>query len=636
MPAIPESFPAAARAPRRRPSVRAAVALGLLGVFLTVLGARLWLVWADGTAMPYWDQWPAEGWLLIKPLREGRLTWDALVAPHLEHRILWTRLLVLGLFLGNGGQWDAQVEMTVNAAIYAGVATALAATLRRALPGAGWHAGLLAGVALLFALPFGWENTLGGFQSVTYFLIGLSLATLWGLGTRPAFSPGWWAGAAAAMAACFSMGSGFFAAAVVGVWRTMRALKERRWPGPGETATLLVCAGVVALGWGLKTDVAAHAALRAESPVAWLGALGRDLAFPWVDAPRRAWGVYVPLIVLGVAWLAARRDGAFLARRGRAVELLLLGGGWVVLQGIALALTRAGEGVLPPSRYLDVLSLGVLVNALAAWLLATSAPRRGRVPACLAAGAWTLLLLGGLADRTREDFTGLPERARRYRTEERNVRAYLAGDREALRNKPLHDIPYPVAAHLEEYLDDPAIRPALPAVVREPVRVELEETTGVFAPGAVPPALGGNDPAPPWGSFGPGGAAGEGKFRARLRPAAGLPYLRWEFAGEPGGEGTALRMEDGQRRTLQALTPARMPGERWRTEYRRAPDGEWHLVAEDRSVARWLAFRAPTEVGGLSYRSGWLLRRGGWVFGSGVALLAAGAVPGRGGREARS
>ena len=61
----------------------------MAALLLVVLGAKLWVIQAYGTAIPYWDQWD-EANLFFKPWLEGHLTWGAWFAPHNEHRIFFT------------------------------------------------------------------------------------------------------------------------------------------------------------------------------------------------------------------------------------------------------------------------------------------------------------------------------------------------------------------------------------------------------------------------------------------------------------------------------------------------------------------------------------------------------------------
>ncbi len=239
-------------------------ALPLLAVFLIVFGARLWLIDRFGSPVPFMDQWDAEARGVIKPWLDGTLGADRIFEAHNEHRVALTRLLTLALFCGNG-QWDPRLEAVVSSLIYAVVAVLAAVGFTR-LVSARFRGAVFVGVVLLGALPFGWENTLFGFQSQFYLLVLFSLMAMWGLGTQVAFSGGWWLGAAAGLLACFAMGSGFFAAAAVLAILGAEILTRRsiKWT-KGNLATLVVCLALIALGLLMRTVVPGHADLRAQS-----------------------------------------------------------------------------------------------------------------------------------------------------------------------------------------------------------------------------------------------------------------------------------------------------------------------------------------------------------------------------------
>ena len=454
-----------------RPARGATTRLPLLALFLVVLGARLWLVDRYGNPLPYWDQWDGEATQMLQPWLAGHLRPGDLAAAHAEHRVLLTRVLALILTAANG-EWNARVEMVANAGLAAAVAAGLAWGLRRALFPRGQ---LLVpiGAAALFSLPYGWENTLGGFQSQFYFLLGNSLLALWGLGGRRAGSAGWWLGAAAALAACFSMGSGLLAAVAVAIWTGGRLVRARRRPEGGELATLAVCAAVLAVGRALQVPpVAGHAALRVTSTGDFLAALGRYLSWPRAETAGWEWTLtLVPLL-----WLAGRHVLRFSrpARVG-AEDYLLLLATWVGLQVGAMAFVRGGVAdMTPPSRYGDILGLGALLAALAVGeLVAAARPPAGRSRRLAAAGAglWAALLLVGLGDLTVDNFRrDLPERRARQAGGSGTVRRYLTGDadRRELLDAPRDDahLPYPRPEHLLALLDDPGLRGLLPAGFR--------------------------------------------------------------------------------------------------------------------------------------------------------------------------
>jgi len=652
-------FPADSNGPRRsrnaapRARSRWRTWTVLAALFLVTLGARLWLVETYGNDLPYWDQWDGEAGEILKPWLDGQLTFATLLLPHAEHRVVLTRALALGLVAANG-QWDGRLEMAVNALLCAGIAVGLAAALRHALAPRLGNTSVL-GVAGLFCLPFAWENTLTGFQSQFYFLLGNSLLALWGLGTRRPWTLGWWLGALGAGLACVSMASGLLAAAAVLGFGVVRAARDRRWPGIGQMFTWLFCLAVIAVSWQHRVDVPQHAVFRVESAGAAWRALGRCLAWPRVTSPGWAPLNVLPLALLaGFWWQRRRRQNASAAApdsaEDRADHFLLLLAGWIALQAAAMAYVRGGGELPPASRYMDLLAHGALLSLLAAALLASRQPRgtRRRVVAWSGAALWTLWLLVGVAKLTARNFSDdLPLKREHSRVAAANTRAYvLTGDRSALDRVPATEafVPYPNIPYLVALLDDPKFRGVLPAGIRPPLHLEpsgdgnaaQEAVEHSFRENALPPAVADAPPATHvFGSFldDAGGAAAQSQLSGLLVPSPTLPYLQLAFTGDLGRPGLRLWLRDEHTGEETELHPGKVPGDRrWRTEFLPVPSSHatdpLRLLAEDCSATCWFAFQEPVEVGRLSYWSGWLLRRGWLIFylGAAVGLAAMGSA----------
>ena len=439
------------------------VALYAVGLFLVVAGARTWLVGRYGSDVPFWDQWDAEGAFLYLPYLDGSLSLRALFAAWHEHRILFSRLLALALLLSNG-QWDARLQMLVNSLLYSLVPCFLFVLLARSrgrIFAAAWTVVL----ALVFALPFGWENTLAGFQSSIYFLVALSMGSMSILVNGAAGSPTWWVGLGLAFASLFSMGSGVMAAAAVLGFTLAAATRARSVAGLREWGPTAVAAGsLVALALLLSVTEARHASLRAHGPMEFLSALAYGAAWPVRWSP---WACinWLPCGLLGVGYVSRHVPD------GRAERSALVLGLWVLLQMSAVALLRAWGA--SASRYTDLLALGLLANFLAAWSLLASggaARRVGLVLFCVWIGgaAYGLGTSGSLAEAA--------SRKRSYDVETYNVAGYVAtGDvrfLSAAQNRL--DVPYPDAARLRTLLDTPELRAILPAGIRLPVDVRPE------------------------------------------------------------------------------------------------------------------------------------------------------------------
>ena len=196
-----------------KPTIRILYAVG---VFLFVVGAKLWVVGEAGSSLPYQDQIDAEGESILRPWLEGRLNWQEFFAPHNEHRIVFTKLIALGVVAVNG-QWDAYIQAVLNAFIHAGLLLIILNWLSRNLTGWRFHLVSLVSVSL-WIVPFDWENTLQGFQSQIYLVLTFSaLQLIWVLGAER-MNWRWWAGHLCGLFALGAMAGGSISsAAILGV-----------------------------------------------------------------------------------------------------------------------------------------------------------------------------------------------------------------------------------------------------------------------------------------------------------------------------------------------------------------------------------------------------------------------------------
>jgi hypothetical protein len=119
--------------PFERPATTAAHRWTLVLLFAVLAGVQLLQVLRFAAAVPFWDQWDSEIALLMKPWVEGELSLAALIAPHNEHRIAFSRLWALLLFELNGREVDNLVGASANTALHAAVLVLLYARLRAGL-----------------------------------------------------------------------------------------------------------------------------------------------------------------------------------------------------------------------------------------------------------------------------------------------------------------------------------------------------------------------------------------------------------------------------------------------------------------------------------------------------------------------
>jgi hypothetical protein len=138
------------------------------GLFLLILGVKLYWIHHYNINVPFWDQWDAEGKRLYLPFLAGDLRFFSLFHPHNEHRIFWTRIWGLGQLLANG-QWDTRWQVVTNGVLHSATGALVGLVILRRVR-AWWVLPWVGLTVLVFAGPQAWENQRFGFQSQFYFL----------------------------------------------------------------------------------------------------------------------------------------------------------------------------------------------------------------------------------------------------------------------------------------------------------------------------------------------------------------------------------------------------------------------------------------------------------------------------------
>ena len=535
-------------------------ALWLTALFLTVFFAKLLLMRDNPVTAPFWDQWDAEARWLYIPFNHCELSWRQMVSLHNEHRIFFTRLLVLDLLVVNG-QWDPLVQQVVNAGIHAFTGAMLAAIFWLANQRRRLDLFVFVG-AVIFAMPFAWENILFGFQSAFYFLLLFSVFALWLVPESPVGSTPWFLGWSCAVCALFTSAGGVITAVALGGATLLRiAGSQQRWRD--VLINIAAAAGVTAAGLALASPpIAQHEYLRAKTVGEFSTALWHNLAWPWILDSRMAFLTWMPVCVLlvSVAW-----------RRGRTTtleRLALVLGAWVLLNAAALAYGRGAGGAYPATRYMDFLSLGVAANAgaLIAILNRVTAVMARRVMLA-ASTAWFAFAIFGvdrLVTRAQGDLAGWRPL---FANHAANVRRYVITDdlQDFASKLPLSDIPYPDPQSLAVTLRDPFIRNILPRAVRAPIHLEpLMMTNDAFVPDGSPVDV--RDPLwHTWGSYSGRGRAAEGRAESRAATVACRrgTFLTIPVSGYLGGGEHSLSLKDAATRHEVAIVPWKLPREGW-------------------------------------------------------------------------
>lgn len=584
----------------RRDAFDFRAALWLATLFLTVLWAKAVLLQDYPVPVPFWDQWDGEAATLYIPWWHDGLTWRQMFTLHNEHRIFFSRVLAVALLVVNG-QWDPHLQILVNAGVQALAAVVLAAILwmaggRRYLP-------LVAGlVALVMAAPFAVENSLNGFQSAFYFLLLFSILAIWLMVAHEPGTKAWWLGLACAFCSLFTVAGGLLVIAPIGLAALMRFVNEpRRWRP--FVATLAALAMVAVVGYaGMSPPIPYHEALKATSAYAFSLAFARNLAFPWLNAPKLTLVLWLPLAILAavVVWRRLKSSP---------YERLLFGlAAWVLCQSAAIAYSRGVDGVAPTSRYLDLLSLGSVLNTLAIVVWIERTGRRAQSILIAATCVWIGAIGYGVSSLSREMIeTSARPRAQWSREHVRTVRTFLATDdmNDLLSKTPPRDLPYHSAWMLANWLQHPYVRRVMPAVVRPPLALVLGEGSAGFSHGQSADRI---DPRQTFDSYGDQRVKNVGTFASQPVACADFAHLRFEVAGAAKDSGLDLGVRDANGRESRVWPP---PGTRsgWTGTFVRCPAGGFTVFAADSSALSWMAFTPPSEIAWASMLAGLAIER---------------------------
>ena len=198
----------------------------LASLFLILLGTRAVLISYAGSPTPFLDEWEADGALLLEPYIQGKLTLSDLFIPINEHRILFTKLLVLLIF-NVSGYWDVVLQMIVNSVLDSAMVVAIAYALSRVLRG-GLAVAAIVLSTLINAVPFGYDNAVLGFNTHFYLLLTFSFGALWFLIDSPAWSWRWGAGVLCAVGSSLCLASGNLTFAAAGAAQLVQMVRGRR------------------------------------------------------------------------------------------------------------------------------------------------------------------------------------------------------------------------------------------------------------------------------------------------------------------------------------------------------------------------------------------------------------------------
>jgi hypothetical protein len=569
-------------------------ALWMAALFLVVFAASLLLMREHPLTVPFWDQWDAEARGLYIPFDACSLAWGQMFQLHNEHRVFFTRLLALDLLVANG-QWDPRLQQVVNAAMHALTSVVLAAALWIASERRRLDLVVFSG-AMAFALPSSWENALMGFQSAFYFQELLSILALWLMTAYRAGSGPWYLGLSCAVCGLFTAAGGVLTPLAIILVVALKLANDRReWR---ESLVTVGAAGaVLAAGIALASPpLAHHEVLRAKTLGDFAGALGRNLAWPWIGYPGLSVVMWLPIGALLLVAMVRRRETT-------GFERFIVGlGAWAALQAGAVAYGRGAGAPSPAPRYQDFLSLGFVANTMALVAFLDRA-RRGTAARGLAIAAlvgWLLVSVIGVDHLATRALADLKVWRQYWSAHAVNVRRFIITDDRAefVSKQPLIELPYPDAQSLVSVLQDPFIRRILPETVREPVHVEPHAVTNdAFVPEGWYPATP-RDPleAHAWGSFSAQGHRAQGRFESLPVAACRGSRLRFQMSGYLGRPGHYMALREIRSGRDLPVRPAEVAELSWIETLVPCPDGPFAFIAVDANPDSWFAFREPVEV----------------------------------------
>lgn len=566
--------------------------LQTLALFLIVMGVRFAIVSQYGSDLPYWDQWDAEGQELIKRYFDGTLTFKHWFAAHNEHRCFFSRVIALSTTILNG-QWDARVEMLINAVICAVAASWLYYYTVAGLKGVIQRWAWFAAIVIVYAFPFGWENTIAGLHSQWYLLAMFSIISIALLGNYLAFSWQWQIGCLLLFSALFTMGSGLMASILVISLLLVILIRERNdWRATLRSTipTYMICTAVAIAGLLLTVKIAGHAKYQAQSSGHFVEAFTACLAWPYLG--HNWWGLvnWLPFLAFLTAFVA-KFTGS-----GRTERLAVGLGLWVLLQSAAMAYSRAA--IVYSARYFDVFGYGLIVNFLCILLLFQLIRPSWKYAVII---PFVLVWLGvnGTNLYNLSFNGGLYNRKFFYDVQVANTGAYIATDDPGflIPKRDKKELPYPNTELLGNWLKDRSISSVLPASVRrsleiKPVRSGLNRgvnTLDILKSPIHPGQYAWTAFANPQGN----------SFEAIAQKSAKLPFVRFFIIGDID----KIVIKDANNRThrLNTLPVVGFSGSlgEWQPVYAYCPGAEFRISGVTTAKTS-VSFSEPTEMGRLS------------------------------------
>lgn len=569
--------------------------LKLFFLLLSILGIRLWLIANFATSVPISDQWTAEGRDLFIPYLNGNFNLGSLISAHNEHRVFFTKLSSLLLFMLNESQWDPMVEIVFNVFLSMTNFVITVFILKNIFINYSNNI-ILFTTWLLWLNPYATDTILIGFYSHWYWMILLTLGALYGFLLGTTFSLRWVFGLFCGIAVCFSMASGFLILVAILILNSYLAIIDSRIR-KNYFVTIILCLLLISLGISLLVEIPRHDSLRAHDFLSFIFKFFQSLAWPWNDFAWLGIVMYLPLLILTgkIIWLKQKPNNP---------ELFLLGLGiWVILQVLSLSYGRGNTSGIP-SRYMDVLSFGTLVNFWAILILYRDEYFKNLASLVYSFSyIWKGLWIFGMTVMLTQ-FTILPL-LQFFASENpnylRKVRELIiTQDKNNFRTSQIIPSEWGIAADI---ILNPKLQVILPASLRieKHLSIKPEQLNGTaFTVNGIVPTVGkylGEDVI---GSYHPQqGVTATGTLVTETIVIA-QTYMEIPISGYLGIEGTQLAiLVTGQQPMI--IKPVSLIGNSWSSIRVAVPSEPFRLQATDLRPDAWFAFAIPKGIGRLSF-----------------------------------
>lgn len=332
-----------------------APAMALLSAAFLILATKGLMLASFASPVPMWDTWDAELAHLYVPYLKGSFGWSDLFAAHNEHRIVLSRLIMLGLFELAGG-WQPILAMMLNAFIHGVFIIAFARLMTKVAHAEDFYV-VLAFSTIVLVIPIGFDSALMGMNAHFYLLLLLSFLAVTWLSASPVFSRQWIFGFIACLTASLTMASAPLAplaALTIGIVQIIAKVRAR---SIREYVGCVLLAAATGAMLATSVQVEGHRQFRAANVGEFVGAFIQIASVPFVTI------FFVLIVHLPIIWFAVRmlKIRPLLRSKEWAFLAFVI---WIGAQMLALSYSRASSVV--SLRYIDIVIALLPMNFTAA------------------------------------------------------------------------------------------------------------------------------------------------------------------------------------------------------------------------------------------------------------------------------